>query len=155
MFEAAEKKYGTLDKKQKRENEPFTRRVVGRVEDIRDDDDWQMTHNIQNFLDLPTDEGMKKCFHDFYVVTSWQSLEMCVCAVCGHEVGIQADRVLHMQVVDIPNGESLVPKHSHPLHSLFNGKLLDPCGVFRLADEEYVYLCGACWAELKGFGPKN
>ena len=58
-------------------------------------------------------------------------------------------------MVDIPNGESLVPKHSHPSHSLFDGKLLDPCGVFRLADEEYAYLCGACWAELKGSGPKN
>ena len=155
-FEAAKMKYDEKsDKKRKREAVQFTRRVAQKLEE-GEPSSWENPHDITNFLDLPSDQEVKQCYRDFYNATSQQSVEMCVCGVCGREVGIQVDGVVRKRIADIPNGQSLIPKHPHPAHTLFNGKLLDPSGVHMGEDNvQYTNVCHPCLEDLKRLGQAN
>ena len=64
-FEAAKMKYDEKsDKKHKWEEVQFTRRVARKLEE-GEPSSWENPHDITNFLDLPSDQEVKQCYHDF------------------------------------------------------------------------------------------
>lgn len=124
--------------------------MARRLEEKGESSSWEKPHDITTFLDLPSDQEVKQSYRDFYNATSQKLVEMCICSVCGCEVGIKLDGVVRNSINDIPNGESLIPKHPHPAHTLFNGKLLDPSGVSMGEDNvQHANVCHLCFEELK------
>ena len=162
VFEAAKIKFEAnfskvqSHRKRRREEMRYTRRVVQKLEERTEPSNWENPHDITKFLDLPSDQEVKQCYRDFYNATSQQSIEMCICGVCGWEVGIQVDGVVHMRIADIPNGQRLIPKHPHPAHTLFDGKLFDPSGVYMGEDNiQYISVCRPCFGDLNQPGQAN
>lgn len=134
----------------------FTCQVARKIEAMAEPSSWKKPHDISKFLNLPSDQEVKQCYHDFYNATSQESVEMCICAICECEVGVQVDGVVHRCIADIPNGQSLIPKYPHPAHILFNNKLLDPSGVYMAEDNiQYTNICHPCLDDLMRLGQAN
>lgn len=63
------------------------------------------------------------------------------------------DHVLSWCVLDIPHGYRLVPKNVHSSHTVYDGKLLEPAGVFEEDGEVWVNICGGCSGSLSKAAP--
>lgn len=73
-----------------------------------------------------------------------------MCGVCGQEVGKEFDGVIHHQLFDIPNVESLMPAVIHPEHCLLDGKLFEMNGVHTMVDRtKNIDICQECFEELE------
>lgn len=116
-------------------------------------DNFQEDNYDEHFLNVPDWTQVGACYDKFYKVTSQHSIEMCMCAVCAHEVGKEFDGVRCCQLVDILNVKSLIPAVAHLEHCLLDGKLLEMSGVHTIMDStKYVNICQTCFQELKRVG---
>ncbi|TFK88570.1 hypothetical protein K466DRAFT_488611, partial [Polyporus arcularius HHB13444] len=81
------------------------------------------------FLELPSEEQRKVCYREFIDATSNAALAYAVCAVCAREVGVVADGVEEHALDSFEHRTRLKPTRPHPEHTLYDGCLLEPCGV--------------------------
>lgn len=132
------------ERKRKRAASRQTQRKARRMEHV----EAQSTHDIDKYLELPTDDELLQCFRDFIAATSNEAVKHVICGVCAREVHQKDDEVQSLGLDDIPNWHRLVPQHTHPAHTIYNGALLEPqgttvdnCGTLS------VHVCGEC---LKG-----
>lgn len=98
---------------------------------------------------LPSDATLKSCYRQFYEATSNTALEHTVCAVCARERGCQVDGIENVNLEDIPSSSRLVPRQSHPSHTLFDGMLLSPEGVVHQEGRSVANICRECLGDLK------
>ena len=149
-------------KKQARNNGSPRKRKSSMPQPPRPAHQPQMQHNdftsingrefyqSNRFLDLPTDDEVKLCYRLFYQQTSNSAICMAICAICGREMMIREDTIVNVPLDNIPNSHRLVPLYSHPAHTLFDGKLLEPAGVTEEGDGSHyrINVCGQCWTSL-------
>lgn len=131
------------NRKRKKIDEQFSRRVSRRLEHIQDEE-----HDVSKFMELPSKDRVKECYREFYDATSNAAVEMAVCGVCAREVSVRTDRVSVQNLLSLPHSHRLIPKTSHPAHDLFDGKLLEPKGVDVINGQTMVTVCGGCLDEL-------
>ncbi|KAF8220852.1 hypothetical protein L208DRAFT_1537408, partial [Tricholoma matsutake] len=106
-------------------------------------------HDINYFLELPTEEEVRECYHQFHKVTSNSALELSTCGVCTQEISMQQDQPSIINLKDLPNTHSLIPISSHPQHDLYDGLLLEPGGVMVVNDVVHVCICHTCLCDLQ------
>ena len=107
-------------------------------------------HNISKFLELPEKARVKECYCQFYNATSNTAVCLVVCAICACEVNMWSDGVTECHLSSLPNSQCLIPKHAHPAHDLYSGRLLEPQGIVRSGDGGPVMrVCKDCLGELK------
>lgn len=133
-------------KRKRNEAQNFRRRTAARVEAEIDE-----VRDISKFLELPDEARVKECYRQFYNATSNAAVRLVVCAVCAREVNVQSDSVIECHLSALPNSQRLIPKHAHPAHDLYDGRLLEPQGIVRSGDEggPVVRVCKDCLEELK------
>ncbi|CAK5284216.1 unnamed protein product [Mycena citricolor] len=99
------------------------------------------------YLALPDESQTKDIYQRFYDATSNAAVLMMICGVCAREVGPEHDRTPR-RLSTLPNVQRLVPHQPHPSHTLFEGKLLEPQGVFNDNGVIRVRVCEQCSAAL-------
>ena len=105
------------------------------------------------FLDLPTSQETQHSYRQFYEATSNAAIRMTVCGVCAREVGWEEDQVTSHPIDQLPNAHRLIPTNPHDLHTLFDGKLLDPLGVTNKGNMQFVQICRQCRLSLQRATP--
>lgn len=136
------------NRKRKLADDKASRRKKARVEAGFADPD--KTRDVDKFLQLPSEERVRECYHQFYEATSNASLEMAICAVCAREVNKKCDRVSIRDLTELPNSHRLIPAVPHPVQNLYNGRLLEPKGIEGVNEEGgvRVKICGDCMGAL-------
>ena len=94
------------------------------------------------YLDLPSWDGVKQCYREFYNATGNAAVRLTICAVCAREVMQAEEEVVVYALDELPNAQRLHPSQKHPAHDLYDGKLLEPMGVS--TDESGTYRVNAC-----------
>ena len=131
-----------LRKRKRDEPQPSTARKSSRMDTDGLEDDGE-------FLELPSEAALKSCYRQFYEATSNAALEHKVCAVCARERSRQLDGIEDVYLEDIPSPLRLVPRQSHPCHTLFDGMLLSPKGIVRQEGRSVANICRDCFGDLK------
>lgn len=108
-----------------------------------------LEHDLDRFLEPPSDEAIKSCYRQFYNATSSSALMLSVCAVCGRERDHHPHNVTTLDLNDIPSPSRLAPSVTHDQQSLFNGMLLEPQGVSVLDGQTMVNICSECFMDLQ------
>lgn len=129
------------DRKRKRDDEPLPTRKAPRPN--ADDPD------AGEFLDLPSEATRKSCYRRFYEATSNAALKLVVCAVCGRERDHLPDKVLNLDIEEIPSPSRLAPQQPHPNHTLVGGMLLQPEGLVHHNGRSFANVCDECLRDLK------
>ena len=63
---------------------------------------------------------------------------------------MQSDSVTECHLSALPHSQRLIPKHAHPAHDLYDGRLLEPQGIVGSGDGgPVVRVCKDCLVELK------
>ena len=126
-----------------------TRRQRRRIEEYRPTK-ARINYNSAEYLENATHDEIKACYTAFYKATSNNAVKQVVCAICGREVGVIVDDVRIISLDDLANKHRLVPYKSHPSHTLFDGKLLEPAGVKVINGNHYqVNVCQQCRTSLE------
>jgi len=96
----------------------------------------------EHFLDLPSDNDVWKCYHEFYMATLNSALKMAVCAICARQLSVHDDDVTTIPLHDLHK--------SHWKHNLHGGRLLEPTGI-ALTDSDIcmVQTCCQCYLSLE------
>ncbi len=101
------------------------------------------------YLELPSEEQRRDCSRQFLAATSNAAMAMAVCAICAREVSVQADHVEEHNLASFQHRVRLKPARSHPLHTLYDGCLLDPAGVRLAGSSTFIQTCKSCREELR------
>ena len=86
-------------------------------------------HDVNHYLDLPSQSEVKELYRQFFDATSKDALEKVVCGVCARDCGRKQEQVETLHLSQIPNSHRLKPQVVHPAHDLYDGLLLAPEGV--------------------------
>ena len=135
-----------LRKRKRNEPQPTTTRKSSRIDADEPNDDGE-------FLELPSDAVLRSCYRQFYEATSNAALEHVVCAVCSLERGRQLGGVSSVDLENIPSPSRLAPHKSHPDHTLFDGMLLAPEGIFHQEGRSIANVCRECLGDLTKASP--
>jgi hypothetical protein len=108
--------------------------------------------DLSHFLELPTEDERKECYRQFYEATSNAHVFVEICSICGRESGLREAAMECLPLDSLPNSHRLVPHKPHPAHDLYNGRLLDPAGIFIQHGVEVIRACREC---LKDLGKKD
>ena len=106
---------------------------------LRDD------HDVNQYLDLPSDTEVKELYRQFFHATSNAAVQRVVCGVCARECGRKRDKVETVDIKQIPNSHRLRPEVAHVAHELYDGLLLAPEGV-SVEESSNVTLVNVCSA---------
>jgi hypothetical protein len=68
-------------------------------------------------------------------------------------VSVVEDKVFSWCILDLPHVYRLAPKDVHSSHTLYDGKLLEPAGVFSEGGKMWVNVCGGCCGSLSKATP--
>ena len=102
-----------------------------------------------HFMSIPSTQQRKSQWHQFYDATSNKALAMSVCAICGHELMQEKDRMVRLAWSALPAKERLIPTEQHPAQELFDGCLLCWRGLEVQGDDVYVWTCTQCLDHLR------
>ncbi|PSR77379.1 hypothetical protein PHLCEN_2v7930 [Hermanssonia centrifuga] len=143
----------SLARKRKRKETQSRQRQAARLEAVES----HHTHDIDKYLDLPSDATLHQCSIEYIQATSDSSVQLSVCAICAREVAVKDDNVINIPLRDIPHQPRLFPHRAHAEHDLYDGMLLEPSGVQVQAtgDEEdgpRANVCGSCHDQLSKDG---
>ncbi len=106
-------------------------------------------HDINKFLDLPSDDHLKECYSQFYNATSNAATKDVICAVCAREISVTGDGISTLKIEDIPNPHRLRPTTSHPEHVLYTDMLLQAEGIEEVAGHgSTANVCHECLSDL-------
>ncbi|KAJ3731611.1 hypothetical protein DFJ43DRAFT_1039898 [Lentinula guzmanii] len=103
------------------------------------------------FMEVLTMTELQKCHQAFYRATSDAAVTPIVCGVCTREnnIGESPSSYQRVPLKSIPNSHRLIPNTPHPLHTLFEGKLLEKAGIINSPNSDIlVTVCSDCWGEL-------
>ena len=105
-------------------------------------------YDSSKYLELPSNAELRTAYSAFYHATSSSSVERAVCGVCACESGPLNDKLTVYSLEALPNSHRLAPSKPHPLHDLYNSKLLEPAGVIGDAGHYKVNACSTCLDDL-------
>jgi hypothetical protein len=137
------------ERKRKRNKQQNTCQTACMLEHCDELDDVTSHLDPASFLQLPLQEQINACYHAFYAATSNTALATAVCGICAHLIDIGANKVAKYSINSLPNIHRLVPKVSHPAHTLFDHKLLEPKGVEGEGRNAVVTACKECFCDLQ------
>ena len=108
-------------------------------------------HDVNRYLDVPSDVEVKELYRRFFCATSNAAVERVVCGVCARECGRKQDGVEIVDIKNIPNSHRLRPEVAHVAHELYDGLLLVPEGVYveESSNVTRVNICSTCGDELR------
>jgi len=105
-------------------------------------------YDSTKYLELPTRAEVRAAYKVFYQATSSSSVQSAICGICARECGPLDEQVMTYSLEALPNPHRLAPLKQHPLHDLYNGKLLEPAGVVGDAGHYMVNACSTCLDDL-------
>ena len=105
-------------------------------------------YDSSKYLELPSNAELRAAYSAFYHATSSSSVERAVCGICAPESGPLDDELTVYSLEALLNSHRLAPSKPHPLHDLYNGKLLEPAGVVGDAGHYKVNACSTCLDDL-------
>ena len=133
------------ERKWKRNEQQNTCRAMQWLDDSDEDDS---PDSGTQFLQLPTDTQVKDCYHVFYDATSNSALVTAVCGICVQLLNIITKKFTLYPIHSLPNVHCLVPRTTHPSHTLYDGKLLEK-GVKGEGNNVAVIMCKDCFSDLQ------
>ncbi len=131
-------------RKRRRGETQQQRRVAQRTESAP-----TVSADPSRYLELPSEEQRRECFRQFIAATSNAALATAVCAVCAREVSVQDDHVEEHALETYQYRRRLRPTRSHPMHTLYDGCLLEPAGVRVVGSSTRIKTCKSCRDELR------
>lgn len=105
--------------------------------------------SLHPFPCVPSDIEKLACMKRFWEATTDAATNRAVCAVCSREFRIAGESFTECRLSNIPHPEALFPPIPHPKHTLFEGMLLEPRGVFHTEDGHlHCRMCSQCRTQL-------
>lgn len=111
-------------------------------------------HNVNRFLELPTEDDILECYCQFHEATLNSALELLICSVCAQKISVQKDKPTVVHLKDLPNSQHLLPTYPHPKHNLYDGLLLELQGIVVEGDMVQVHICCKCLCDLQNSSNK-
>ncbi|PSS37626.1 hypothetical protein PHLCEN_2v553 [Hermanssonia centrifuga] len=107
------------------------------------------THDVEKFLDLPSEGRIWECYSQFYEATSNAATKHVICGVCAQEVSVEEEGITELTLDNIPHSHRLRPTTSHNEQTLYTGLLLQPDGINHGDEGHYtVNVCRECLSDL-------
>ena len=106
------------------------------------------SYDSSKYLDLPSSREVRVAYKAFYQATSSSCVQRAVCGICARKCGPLDDQLMTHSLKALPNSHRLAPSKPHPLHDLYEGKLLEPTGVIGDAGDYKVNVCSTCLDDL-------
>jgi hypothetical protein len=100
------------------------------------------THNVEEFLDLPSPQQTLDCRQAFLDATSNESLAQGVCASCARQ--LLQNEMVKVDYHSLPNRHLFEPANPHPAQTLVDGMLLVHEHLVITDNEVIGWLCRHC-----------
>jgi hypothetical protein len=110
-------------------------------------DDVSSERDINQFLDLPTEEELMQCFRNFLSATSNDALRHGVCATCARR--LMEKELIQVNYLSLTNQHLLRPVTAHPSHDLQANMLLVTEHLDNSNGHLLGWICKHCLAALK------